>query len=159
MIFKKNKAKGFTLIELLVVIAIIGILSSVVLASLNSARAKARDARRLSDLHQIRNALELYASDNNGAYPTGYVNTYYWISDNNYPGTSGYPPCATTGGLQGYLPSVCSYKDPNGNPYAYIGNIDGSPKLGAAFETTAHQGTPYTYGPSNTPVSGWFEPK
>jgi prepilin-type N-terminal cleavage/methylation domain-containing protein len=159
MMFGKNKTKGFTLIELLVVIAIIGILSSVVLSSLNSARVKARDARRLADLHQIRNALELYAFDNNGNYPTGYANTYYWISDNNYPGTSGFPPCATTGGLQGYLPSLCSFKDPSGNPYAYIGDVDGSPKLGATFETTQHRGTPYTYGPSNTPVSGWYEPK
>ncbi len=49
--------KGFTLIELLVVIAIIGLLSSVVLASLNSARAKARDARRVSDLKQIANMI------------------------------------------------------------------------------------------------------
>ena len=52
--------KGFTLIELLVVIAIIGILSSVVLASLNSARRKSRDARRIADLGQLRLALELY---------------------------------------------------------------------------------------------------
>ena len=52
--------KGFTLIELLVVIAIIGILSSVVLASLNSARAKSRDARRVSDLKQLQLAFELY---------------------------------------------------------------------------------------------------
>lgn len=54
------KQKGFTLVELLVVIAIIGLLFSVVLVSLNSARKKARDARRLSDLSQISNALELY---------------------------------------------------------------------------------------------------
>lgn len=66
---KKNKEpKGFTLIELLVVIAIIGLLSSVVLASLNTARAKGRDARRLSDLQQVQFALELYRSDN-GSYP------------------------------------------------------------------------------------------
>jgi len=57
---RKNYSAGFTLIELLVVIAIIGILSSVVLASLNSARTKGRDARRMSDLHNIQLALELY---------------------------------------------------------------------------------------------------
>lgn len=64
---KKNK--GFTLIELLVVIAIIGILSSVVLASLNSARQKSRDARRVADVKQIQLALELYF-DSNANYPT-----------------------------------------------------------------------------------------
>lgn len=61
--------RGFTLIELLVVIAIIGILSSVVLASLNSARVKGREARRLSDIKQIQVALELY-NDANGSYPS-----------------------------------------------------------------------------------------
>jgi len=60
--------------------------------------------------------------------------------------------------LQGYLPNVCSFKDPLGNPYAYAGNSDGSPKLGAMFETPTHQGTPFTYGPSNIPA-GFFEPK
>lgn len=59
---------GFTLIELLVVIAIISLLSSVVLASLNSTRKKARDARRLSDMKQIQTALALYYDVNNN-YP------------------------------------------------------------------------------------------
>ena len=63
-----KKTQGFTLIELLVVIAIIGILSSVVLASLNSARTKARDANRISDIKQLQLALEMYYDDN-GSYP------------------------------------------------------------------------------------------
>jgi type II secretion system protein G len=65
---RKNNKSGFTLIELLVVIAIISLLSSVVSASLSSARGKARDAVRLSDIRQISSALELYYSDN-GSYP------------------------------------------------------------------------------------------
>ncbi|MCX6754758.1 MAG: type II secretion system protein [Candidatus Nomurabacteria bacterium] len=65
MINKKNQ--GFTLIELLVVIAIIGILSSVILAALNSARAKARDARRMRDINEINNAVALYVSANGHA--------------------------------------------------------------------------------------------
>jgi len=63
---KKNK--GFTLIELLVVIAIIGLLSSVVLASLNSARKNARDTKRKVEMLDVKKALEAYYSDN-GSYP------------------------------------------------------------------------------------------
>ncbi|MBX4187296.1 MAG: hypothetical protein KW802_03525, partial [Candidatus Doudnabacteria bacterium] len=55
-------------IELLVVIAIIGILAAVVLVSLNSARLKSRDARRLADVRQVMTALELFYNDN-GRYP------------------------------------------------------------------------------------------
>jgi len=65
----KNSRKGFTLIELLVVIAIIGILSSVVLASLSTARMKSRDAKRVSDIGQIQLALELFF-DANQSYPS-----------------------------------------------------------------------------------------
>ena len=67
-IHEKKAQKGFTLIELLVVIAIIGILATIVLVSLNSARAKARDTRRASDLRQLALALEL-SYDANDAYP------------------------------------------------------------------------------------------
>ena len=67
---KKTNQKGFTLIELLVVIAIIGLLSTLAVISLNNARQKARDARRVSDIKQVQTALELYFADS-GAYPTG----------------------------------------------------------------------------------------
>src|ERR1700693_3255132 len=63
-----KKKRGFTLIELLVVIAIIGILSAIVLASLNSSRQKGRDARRISNIKQIQRAFELYY-DANSVYP------------------------------------------------------------------------------------------
>jgi len=63
-----HNKKAFTLIELLVVIAIIGLLASIVLVSVNKATAKARDAKRLSDMRTILTALELYY-DEYGQYP------------------------------------------------------------------------------------------
>ena len=63
-----KKSLGFTLVELLVVIAIIGLLASIILVSLSSAKAKGRDARRISDLKQLQLALELYY-DANSVFP------------------------------------------------------------------------------------------
>lgn len=154
---KRITGKGFTLVELLVVISIISLLSSVVFASVNSARAKARDARRVAELNQIRLALGLYYDDKN-AYP-GDPSTYYWISDNNYPGLPGWPPCGI-GGLSPYVSTnICTFKDPQGNPYAYAATSNGSYKVGANFELSDHRGTPFVYGASNISVPNYYEPK
>lgn len=110
--------RGFTLIELLVVIAIIGILSAVVLASLNSARRKGNDAKRVADLNQIKLALELYFDDNSSRYPATLA------------------PLATGG----YLPNIPV--DPNGTAYSYAALGSGanctSYHLGATLENSSN---------------------
>ncbi|HTE48497.1 MAG TPA: prepilin-type N-terminal cleavage/methylation domain-containing protein [Candidatus Paceibacterota bacterium] len=94
--------KGFTLIELLVVVAIIGLLSSIVLASINTARIKGRDAKRVSDLEQVQNALALFYDDF-GYYPPCYAfspwNATHW-------GLSGTPSCLYTLLVPTYIKSL-----------------------------------------------------
>lgn len=59
---------GFTLIELLVVITVIGLLSAMILVGLSGVRAQGRDTRRIADLRNTQNALEIYFNKNN-TYP------------------------------------------------------------------------------------------
>ncbi len=75
---KLKPSNGFTLIELLVVISIIGTLSGMVLVAMTDTRARARDARRVNDITQIRKALELYYAEN-AIYP----NAIGWRSSND----------------------------------------------------------------------------
>jgi len=73
----KNQDQGFTLIELLVVITIIGLLASIVLASLSSARNKGNDSAIISDVQQLRNLFESNRLGT-GSYPD-LSNTTGWV--------------------------------------------------------------------------------
>ena len=127
----KNKIRraGFTLIELLVVIAIIGVLSSIVLASLNTARAKARIAKAQGEVDQIMKAITLLENDTN-QWPghktiqdiqTGVSGNEMWnlsvpeaglvATDGNFPNWGG-----------PYLPVVAV--DPWGNNYFFDTDYD-----------------------------------
>ncbi len=126
--------RGFTLIELLVVISIISLLSSIVLASLNNVRSKARDAKRLGDLRAMNTALQLYASDHNGSYPcTGPCNSATWkCSDCNNSG--GYLDAAffttnfVTPGYMSIWPTdpTPTASRPNGGVAGYLYLSDGT---------------------------------
>ena len=125
-----NTKKGFTLIELLVVIAIIGILASVVLAELSTARGRARDAKRLSDMNQIRLALELFFEEN-GHYPgtpEGVATGGEKIGDNNG---------ALEQALAPYLPVMPADPLHDGSTYFYAYDpqhcVSGGGSGGASF--------------------------
>jgi len=102
----KYKKSGFTLIELLVVIAIIGLLATIVLVSLNTARAKARDVRRIADMKQIQTALALYY-DADGQYPDS---DFQGCGGWDTPGDGDFISALTTGGFLG-----ADSRDPNNN--------------------------------------------
>ncbi len=143
------------MIELLVVISIIGLLSSVVLASLNTARVKARDARRIADLGQIRTALNLFF-DTNGYYPQsgcGWDCNGYRLS---YDSTSWN---ALAADLAPYISSLS--KDPinsscppwNGNCFSYTyGNV-GRTTYRPTYDLTAQLED--TNNPQRCGIKGW----
>lgn len=110
--------KGFTLIELLVVIAIIGLLSTLAVVALGSARTKSRDAKRLSDLKQIQSALELYYTDKN-AYPTAASST---LGTGNFAclNGTGFAAAGCASPYMGQIP-----KDPTTGVYYVYNSADG----------------------------------
>lgn len=118
----KRSQSGFTLIELLVVIAIIGLLSTLAVVALNSARQRSRDAKRVSDIRQIQTALELGFSETSN-YPAGTSVVLGAAASDvlcNVNGSSSFVAAAAdcnSGTI--YMGLVPTNPTPNGEPYTY----------------------------------------
>lgn len=141
--FLLKKRTAFTLIELMVVITIIGVLSTMVLVSLEEARGKARDARREADIRQIILAMEMGFSDTEKYVQA--ANTPIKIPCQN-------PPNCTTPGDGRYLDPVP--QDPKEGKYLWR---DNSP--GAFFITGCDDQHYCIYVPLESQVGGknwWF---
>ena len=80
--FQKKISGGFTLLELLVVVAIVGILTTVVLVSLNSARSKGQDSSIKTQMTSLRTQADLYASGNGNSYTSLFTGDNTWASTN-----------------------------------------------------------------------------
>jgi len=122
MKFDKEK-KGFTLIELLVVIAIIGLLSTLAVVALNSAREKSRDAKRLADIKQIQTALELFATQT-GRYPETGAAIAYQLGSGADCAAATCSAISNTAGTNG--PGISNAAN-MADPTVYMGLIPGDP--------------------------------
>lgn len=132
--------KGFTLIELLVVIAIIGILSAVVISSLNTARMRSRDTKRLSELKSLQVAIEMAKTDGTSP-PEVYNHTGSGILNYLIPNYISVVP--TEGPIYAYpyyyycnvntmIPANVCHNDTDSNTYAIYFRTESTTSLGSA---------------------------
>ncbi len=144
--YQIKKGAGFTLIELLVVISVISILSSITIVSMSKARAKARDAVRLSEINTILTALQAYYQNHNGwplgdtgsySAPVGFPATGKCSKPLNYYVCRSYEPCQSqkTDGT----PNDSNWIDALGPYFA-----SGHPPMGPTFsgDKCPHPGAP-----------------
>lgn len=133
---KKQTNKGFTLIELLVVIAVIGVLSGVVMQSLNSARVKARNAQRLESVESIAKAFQVATTgvNNNqfprsGGVPVCLGKASCWTTSTGGPYSGSSPFAVTvnnvlkTGLAGGTVPLDPFFNNTDGDAYAYNSDV------------------------------------
>ncbi len=140
MQYSRPKIKsGFTLIELLIVIAIIGVLSSIVLTNINSARAKSRDAKVKQEFNSVKTALTLYY-DKYNRYPNE-------VSVNSNPWVDNFNSMAQQLVSEGFLAGIPVA--PQNHTYNYYNYLSGSAP-GAILVTTLESAAPSTVGYSGT---------
>ncbi len=141
---KNRFTKGFTLIELLVVIAIIGVLASVVLASLNSARTKGSDAAVRANMANARAEAEIWY-DNAGVYNgvcsitgTNVIGDNVFAAADASGATYAYASTTNDAANGGASAAVCH---DNNNGWAAFAPTDGSPGSGICVDYTGYIGS------------------
>jgi len=161
-IFAKKKKCGFTLIELLVVIAIIGILSGIVLVSLGGARAKARNARRQSDMRQIQLAMEMCLDDASCGGREVYCTTAGGAAavtriggplNCNDAGGTAYLDPAPKDPLATQNYTWIANATPNNNKFCVYAQAE--PATPALFYAASHKGTCFTLTAAPTAIDCW----
>lgn len=132
--------KGFTLIEILIVVAIIAILASVVLVGLGPTQQAGRDARRLSDLRQVQNGLELYYNKC-GFYPGSATGASACAASNN-AATAGYADMSSAVTGSGLGINTMPLDPTNAAPHTYLFDTNGKTAsqyvLAAVLENTGN---------------------
>ncbi|MFA6474913.1 MAG: prepilin-type N-terminal cleavage/methylation domain-containing protein [Patescibacteria group bacterium] len=124
----QTNEQGFTLIELLIVIAIIGLLATLAIVSLTTAQRKARDTKRLADVKQLQNAVELFYSESS-AYPLSTDTT-----------NETWTEFGSTTGIGNYITNIPVDPTNSGTSiYTYGANSVGTEYfIGAKLEDTSH---------------------
>ncbi|MBT4941682.1 MAG: prepilin-type N-terminal cleavage/methylation domain-containing protein [Candidatus Magasanikbacteria bacterium] len=135
--------KGFTLIELLVVVAIIGLLSTLAVVALSTAREKTRDSKRLSDLKNIQTALELHYTGSN-QYPVAQVAVDLGAGDFACLNGDGFGAVGCATPFLEVVPSgpnaaeVYTYTSDDGTAFAVVATLEGE-LGGLSGDVTASQ--------------------
>jgi prepilin-type N-terminal cleavage/methylation domain-containing protein len=159
MISLRKRNQGFTIVELLIVIVVIGILALLVITTYSGIQAKARNAKRQSDIAALQTQLEAFYSQN-GYYPSlSDMNSASWLSTNMKsldtealvdPSSTCVPATSTTGCLVG-TPQAKAYSyavtDANGNSCAAQDTNCAQYTLTATYEGTVNGSS--TYSKSN----------
>ena len=144
-------SRGFTLVELLVVIAIIGVLATLVLVQLGTARAKSRDAKRIADISQLRTAIELYYDDNGGNYPAAALSCASGGNIDPYIQTQNCPVDPLTAVVYGYAWSPAASPTTKYHIYTELEQKNTSAlNADADLDSTGYVNAPFNAAPAST---------